>query len=122
MDEIIKEIIAIDKEAAEKLEEANRMKDEVLKKQLQEENQELKKKMHDRAQMHLDSVRSIEQKHAVEAIAQIDADKDKALALSLIHISPCIASIASTKTIEGRTVSQRSTNISQNRSSSGKRK
>ena len=81
MDEINKEVIAIDKEAAEKLEEANRMKDEVLKKQLQEENQELKKKIHDRAQMHLDSVRSIEQKHAVEAIAQIDADKDKALAV-----------------------------------------
>lgn len=80
MDEIIKEIIEIDKEASSKLKEANRMKDEVLKKQLQEENQELRQKMQERAHAHLESIRETEQKYADSKMAVIEEEKAKALA------------------------------------------
>lgn len=78
MDEIIKEIIEIDKQASAKLEEANRIKDEVLKKQLERENEELRKKMRERAQKHLDEVRRTEQEYANEKCAEIEANKQKA--------------------------------------------
>ncbi len=79
MDEIIREIIKIDQEASRKLEDAQRVKDEVLKKQMIEENQELRHKMRERAQMHLDKVKETEQKHADERIAEINSKKNNEL-------------------------------------------
>ncbi len=80
MDEIIREIINIDKEASRKLEEAERMKDDVLKNQIIEENKELRRRMKERAKMHLDRVRETEQKHADEKNAAITAQKEAELA------------------------------------------
>lgn len=80
MDEIIREIINIDQEANRKLEEANRMRDDVLKNQIVEENKELKKKMRERATMHLTRVRETEQKRADEKIAVIKNRKENELA------------------------------------------
>ena len=80
MDEIIKEIINIDKEASRKLEEAERMKDDVIKNQITAENKELRHKMRERAQMHLNRVREIEQAHADQKIASINAQRDSELA------------------------------------------
>lgn len=80
MDEIIREIINIDKEASRKLEEAERMKDDVVKNQIIEENKELRHKMRARAKMHLDRVRETEQKHADSKNAAIAARKETELA------------------------------------------
>ena len=80
MDEIIREIINIDKEASRKLEEAERMKDDVVKNQIIEENKELRHKMRERAKMHLDRVREAEQKHADNKNAAIAAQKETELA------------------------------------------
>ena len=80
MDEIIKEIINIDKEANRKLEEAERMKDDVVKNQIIEENKELRQKMHDRAKMHLDLVRETEKNHADDKIAAINERREAELA------------------------------------------
>ncbi len=80
MDEIIKEIIRIDKEASRKLEEAERMKDEVVKRQIIEENQELRQRMQENVKSRLDKVRETERTHADGKIAALNEQKDAELA------------------------------------------
>lgn len=80
MDEIIREIINIDKEASRKLKEAERMKDEVLKKQIIEENKELRQRMWESVKMRLDKVREVEQEHADQKISEFNERKNTELA------------------------------------------
>lgn len=71
MDEIIKEIIEIDKAASKKLEEANRLKDEVVKLQIEQENHALRLKMQKKVENRLRLVREAEEKYASEKIETI---------------------------------------------------
>lgn len=86
MDEIIREIIEIDKEADERLKKALEAKDEVVKKQIVVEKEELRRRMELRAEHHLNSVRDIERKNADDAVEKLEAIKQNELQqLALIY-------------------------------------
>lgn len=79
MDEIIKEIIRIDSEAKAKLDEANRLKDEVVRLQIKQENDRIRQEMRDKMEHRLNMVRKTEEQYAQEKIRAIEAEKEKQL-------------------------------------------
>ena len=77
MDEIIREIIEIDKTASKKLEEAKRLQEEIVKLQIEQENNELRKAMQKRVENRLRLVREAEEKYAAEKIEAVNKIKEQ---------------------------------------------
>lgn len=77
MDEIIREIIEIDKTASKKLEEAKRLQEEIVKLQIEQENNELRKAMQKRVENRLRLVREAEEKYAAEKIEAVNKTKEQ---------------------------------------------
>ena len=79
MDEIIREIIEIDKTASKKLEEAERLKDEVIRLQIEQENNKLRQTMQKKVENRLRLIREAEENYAAEKIEAINKIKEEQL-------------------------------------------